>query len=59
MVCDECGGSGNEIMEWHGMTMSVPCFICNGTGNTTAVGIDGDLEELDLPEEPDEPESDK
>ena len=57
MLCDACGGTGSEIMEWHGMTMSVPCYFCNGTGKsleTIGAAVD---EDVDLPEEdPDEPE---
>lgn len=32
MICEECGGTGEELVELEGFALVAPCLACAGTG---------------------------
>lgn len=44
MICEECGGTGEELVEHWGTTLVIQCGACLGTGED--LNLDETLEEF-------------
>jgi hypothetical protein len=45
-ACERCGGTGEEVIDWHGAEETFPCEECLGTGQIWMQEGDNDIESL-------------